>query len=93
MATTFEDVLVSSLSEDMQKTEKIPFPVALHVADEYENLNLIFKASKYRFPSTGAVFQSLGGHIAIVQKIIFTSPKIDWYVESKLLRIKHIVYS
>lgn len=46
MAATFEDVLVSSLSEEMQKTEKIPFPVTLHVADEYENLNLVFKASK-----------------------------------------------
>ncbi|XP_054723835.1 histone-arginine methyltransferase CARMER-like isoform X2 [Uloborus diversus] len=45
MAAIFEDVLVSSLSEEMKKTEKIPFPVTLHVADEFENLNLLFKPS------------------------------------------------
>jgi histone-arginine methyltransferase CARM1 len=52
MAATFEDVLVSSLSEELQKTEKIPFPVTLHVADEYENLNLTFKPSGTNGPDS-----------------------------------------
>lgn len=43
MAATFEDVIVSSLSENLVKTQKIAFPVKLIVADEFENLNFVFK--------------------------------------------------
>lgn len=43
MAATFEDVLVSSLSETLIKTQKIAFPVTLFVADEFENLNFVFR--------------------------------------------------
>ncbi|KAG8185825.1 hypothetical protein JTE90_024802 [Oedothorax gibbosus] len=43
MAATFEDVIVSSLSENLIKSQKIAFPVKLFVADEFENLNFVFK--------------------------------------------------
>ncbi|CAL1295550.1 unnamed protein product [Larinioides sclopetarius] len=80
MAATFEDVLVSSLSEDMKKTEKIPFPVTLCVADEFENLNLVFKPTgtngpdslleiKFDKDTDGA---KLGSHCYVITKDITT---------------------
>lgn len=49
MAATFEDVLVSSLSESLIKTQKIAYPVTLFVADEYENLNFVFRGKYWKY--------------------------------------------
>ncbi|GIX85710.1 histone-arginine methyltransferase CARMER [Caerostris extrusa] len=76
MAATFEDVLVSSLSEDMKKTEKIPFPVTLFVADEFENLSLVFKPSGTNGPDSLLELQfdkdtdgaKLGSHSYVITK-------------------------
>lgn len=43
MAATFEGVQVSSLSDELEKAKKFPFPVTLSIADEFENLSLRFK--------------------------------------------------
>ncbi|XP_035207640.1 histone-arginine methyltransferase CARMER-like isoform X1 [Stegodyphus dumicola] len=80
MAATFEDVLVSSLSEDMKKSEKIPFPVTLHVADEFENLNLVFKPSGTNSPDSLLEIQfdkdtdgaKLGSHAYVITKDMTT---------------------
>ncbi|GBM79418.1 Histone-arginine methyltransferase CARMER [Araneus ventricosus] len=80
MAATFEDVLVSSLSEDLKKTEKIPFPVTLCVADEFENLNLVFKPTGTNGPDSLLEIQfdkdtdgaKLGSHCYVITKDITT---------------------
>lgn len=100
MATTFEDVLVSSLSEEMQKTEKIPFPVSLHVADEYENLNLVFKASGTNGPDSllevhfdkdtdGA---KLGSHAYVITKDL-TTLHLQFRNANDLSRFRSIIDS
>ncbi|GFS61521.1 histone-arginine methyltransferase CARMER [Trichonephila inaurata madagascariensis] len=80
MAATFEDVIVSSLSEDMQKSEKIPFPVTLYVADEFEHLTLSFKPSGTNGPDSLLEVQldkdtdgaKIGSHCYVISKDVTT---------------------
>lgn len=98
MAATFEDVIVSSLSEDMKKTEKIPFPVTLYVADEFENLNLSFKPSGTNGPDSllEILFDKdtdgakLGSHSYVISKDI-TTLHLQFHNANDLSRFRSLI--